>query len=212
MGILAMILDKLYETLLAGGWVLLPIFGVGALAFFIILLACETIGYDLFRTTLATPLAWFSASLSQQTHPPRSFWFHRGISYRLLDRLLNLRGYSREYISAAFEIELSRTFQRMERGLFFVGVLASVAPLLGLYGTVDGMVATFNTITLYGNSNPVLLADGISEALLTTQSGLLIAFPLILLKNLIDDRISYIQKQLQKTGFSAIALMKREFE
>jgi biopolymer transport protein ExbB/TolQ len=59
------------------------------------------------------------------------------------------------------------------------------------------MVATFNVITLYGNSNPVLMADGISEALITTQSGLLIAFPLTLLKQRLDDRVEMIKQQIE---------------
>jgi hypothetical protein len=61
-----------------------------------------------------------------------------------------------------------------------IAALAAMAPLLGLLGTVMGMVHTFETIARFGFGNPVLLADGISEALLTTQAGLLTAFPLIL--------------------------------
>ncbi|MDR2999875.1 MAG: MotA/TolQ/ExbB proton channel family protein [Fibromonadaceae bacterium] len=61
-----------------------------------------------------------------------------------------------------------------------IAALATVAPLLGLLGTVMGMVHTFNTIERFGFGNPALLADGISEALLTTQAGLLVAFPLLL--------------------------------
>lgn len=207
-----MVPDKLYETLLDGGWVLIPIFIVGALAFFILFNACETIGADLFRKSMDRQLTWFRKSLRETTALPKRFWLHQGISYRLLQRLLVLRGHNQAFISAAFEIELAKIFQSMERGLFFVGVLASVAPLLGLFGTVDGMVATFKTITLYGNSNPVLLADGISEALLTTQSGLLIAFPLLLAKNIIDDRITFIQKQLHKLGLAAVELLEKTDE
>ncbi|MDR3001926.1 MAG: MotA/TolQ/ExbB proton channel family protein [Fibromonadaceae bacterium] len=62
-------------------------------------------------------------------------------------------------------------------------IMAKIAPFLGLLGTVTGMVKTFEIITIYGNQNPVLMADGISEALITTQSGLVIAFPLLLLNN-----------------------------
>lgn len=61
-----------------------------------------------------------------------------------------------------------------------IAAIAAVAPLLGLLGTVMGMIHTFETIESFGFGNPVLLADGISEALLTTQAGLLTAFPLIL--------------------------------
>lgn len=61
-----------------------------------------------------------------------------------------------------------------------IATLAAVAPLLGLLGTITGMVHTFETIERFGFGNPMLLADGISEALLTTQAGLLVAFPLLL--------------------------------
>jgi len=207
-----MLFDKLYETVLAGGWVLIPICAVGAGAFFIMFLTCNTIGADLFRTTMDKQLDWFKQSLASPRPLPRQFWLHAGISYLFLQRLLTLRGKSRSFVSTSFELEMARVFRHMERGLFFIGVLAAAAPLMGLYGTVNGMVATFETITMYGNSNPVLLADGISEALITTQSGLLIAFPLLLLKNLLDDRISFIQKQLHKLGLSAISLLEKQHE
>jgi len=75
--------------------------------------------------------------------------------------------------------------------------MAAAAPLLGLLGTVTGMVSTFNVITLYGNQNPVLMADGISEALISTQSGLLVAFPLTLLKQRLDERIDTLRQNME---------------
>ncbi|MDR2581054.1 MAG: MotA/TolQ/ExbB proton channel family protein [Fibromonadaceae bacterium] len=60
-----------------------------------------------------------------------------------------------------------------------IAALAVVAPLLGILGTVMGMIHIFDTIERFGFGNPILLADGISEALLTTQAGLLVAFPLM---------------------------------
>jgi biopolymer transport protein ExbB/TolQ len=75
--------------------------------------------------------------------------------------------------------------------------MAAAAPLLGLLGTVTGMVSTFEVITLYGNQNPVLMADGISEALISTQSGLLIAFPLTLLKQRLDERIEILKQEME---------------
>ena len=74
------------------------------------------------------------------------------------------------------------------------GLSADVA--LAGYGTVTGMVATFDVITLYGNQNPVLMADGISEALISTQSGLLVAFPLTLLRQRLAERIEYLGQQI----------------
>jgi hypothetical protein len=76
----------------------------------------------------------------------------------------------------------------VHKALLMAGIMAKVAPLLGLLGTVTGMVQTFKVITIYGNQNPVLMADGISEALITTQSGLVIAFPLLLLNHRLAEK------------------------
>jgi hypothetical protein len=76
----------------------------------------------------------------------------------------------------------------VHKALHMSGIMAKVAPLLGLLGTVTGMVQTFKVITVYGNQNPMLMADGISEALITTQSGLIIAFPLLLLNHRLAEK------------------------
>ena len=69
---------------------------------------------------------------------------------------------------------------RLERSLSLLAAMAGVAPLLGLLGTVSGMIATFDTISSAGTGNPRLLSGGISEALITTQLGLMVAIPLLL--------------------------------
>ena len=66
------------------------------------------------------------------------------------------------------------------RGVSFLGIVASVAPLLGLLGTVTGMISTFSVITEHGTGDPRLFSGGISEALLTTQFGLMVAIPALL--------------------------------
>lgn len=99
----------------------------------------------------------------------------------------------REYM----QVRMIKTVRYMEQGNHIVSVMATAAPLLGLLGTVTGMVSTFDVITLYGNQNPVLMADGISEALISTQSGLLVAFPLTLLKQRLDERIELLRGQME---------------
>ncbi|MEE2690978.1 MAG: MotA/TolQ/ExbB proton channel family protein [Pseudomonadota bacterium] len=70
---------------------------------------------------------------------------------------------------------------KLESGLNFVKLIAAVAPLMGLLGTVSGMINTFQAITLYGTGDPQIMASGISEALVTTVIGLVSAIPLLLL-------------------------------
>ncbi len=69
-----------------------------------------------------------------------------------------------------------------------IKLFAAVAPLLGLLGTVTGMIATFQAISLFGTGDPKLMADGISQALVTTMLGLSVAIPLLFLHNLLASR------------------------
>jgi biopolymer transport protein ExbB len=93
---------------------------------------------------------------------------------------IEAHGRSEDEREAAMESALLTEAPRMERSLSLMSALASVAPLLGLLGTVSGMIATFNTIALAGTGNPRLLSGGISEALITTQLGLMVGIPLLL--------------------------------
>ncbi len=79
------------------------------------------------------------------------------------------------------QVEMAQgRLSRAKRGLSLLAVSASVAPLLGLLGTVTGMIRTFQQISLHGTGDPRLLAGGISEALVTTEAGLLVAIPAML--------------------------------
>ncbi|MFP4415681.1 MAG: MotA/TolQ/ExbB proton channel family protein [Fibrobacterota bacterium] len=86
----------------------------------------------------------------------------------------------REYLISAIP--------QIEKGFSTMSSWISVAPLLGLLGTVSGMIVTFRVITDYGLGNPNLTADGISVALITTQAGLTVAFPLMLFHNYLVNK------------------------
>ncbi|NOQ65474.1 MAG: hypothetical protein GQ582_13265 [Methyloprofundus sp.] len=83
---------------------------------------------------------------------------------------------------------ITREVPKLEQGLSMLKLLAAVAPLLGLLGTVTGMIATFQSISLSGTGDPKLMADGISQALVTTMLGLCVAIPLLFLHNLVSSR------------------------
>lgn len=83
---------------------------------------------------------------------------------------------------------ITREIPVLEKGLSMVKLLAAVAPLLGLLGTVTGMIATFQSISLFGTGDPKLMASGISQALVTTMLGLCVAIPLLFLHSLVSSR------------------------
>ncbi len=84
---------------------------------------------------------------------------------------------------------------QLNRHLGTIAVLATSAPLLGLAGTVNGIMGTFAVITAYGMGNPAMLSGGIAEALMVTEAGLVVAFPLLLLHNHLQNRADHIEAQ-----------------
>ncbi|MEL7399415.1 MAG: MotA/TolQ/ExbB proton channel family protein, partial [Pseudomonadota bacterium] len=75
----------------------------------------------------------------------------------------------------------------LERGHNFIKLLAAISPLLGLLGTVTGMILTFQAISLFGSGDPKLMASGISQALVTTVLGLVVAIPLLFGHSLVSS-------------------------
>ncbi len=82
-----------------------------------------------------------------------------------------------------------------------IGALAGIAPLLGLLGTVTGMIATFDILAVFGTGNAKAMAGGISEALITTQTGLLVAIPGLYMKGLLDRRARVLRQRIASVGY-----------
>ncbi len=93
----------------------------------------------------------------------------------------------------------------LDRGLNILKVLAAVAPLMGLLGTVVGMIVTFQTITMWGTGEPKLMAGGISQALVTTVQGLVAAIPLLLLHSVTSGRARSVQQVLEEQSAGLVA-------
>ncbi|MGQ9590485.1 MAG: MotA/TolQ/ExbB proton channel family protein [Planctomycetota bacterium] len=95
--------------------------------------------------------------------------------------------------------------------LGFLALCAAVAPLLGLFGTVTGMITTFKMVTLFGTSDPRFLAGGISEALITTETGLMIAIPSLLMRGVLGALAESALGKLEAGALSlVIELVKSE--
>ncbi len=100
--------------------------------------------------------------------------------WRVFAVYLEQPGRDIETLELKLDEAILREIPPLRRGLSSIGVLATVAPLLGLLGTVTGIIHTFQVITLQGTGDPKLLSGGISEALVTTEFGLIVAIPLLL--------------------------------
>ena len=93
---------------------------------------------------------------------------------------------------------IARETERLSRYINYIYALASIAPLLGLLGTVQGMISTFDAISIYGTGNPRALANGIAEALITTQSGLFVSIPGLFMAGFLRRRIFRISQRLEE--------------
>ena len=99
-----------------------------------------------------------------------------------------------------------RESEGLDRLIWLVKVVAVVSPLLGLLGTVTGMIQTFQAITLFGAGDPKMMAGGISEALVTTMLGLMVAAPLVLLHAFLSSTRRRILRVLNEHSAGLIAM------
>ena len=89
------------------------------------------------------------------------------------------------------------------RSLSLIAALAATAPMLGLFGTITGMINTFEAIMFFGTGNAKALASGISEALITTQSGLLVGIPALFVARLMQQKARQLNNRLDKIVMAA---------
>jgi len=97
------------------------------------------------------------------------------------------------------EIALSQ-IPSLERFMWLLGITAHVSPLLGLFGTVTGMITAFNVIASKGVGDPKMLAGGISQALITTAAGLAVAIPALIMYNYFNKKIDSIINEMEKAA------------
>lgn len=124
---------------------------------------------------------------------------------RILAAYENNRHKDLDALSLALDEAIMRETPALERFQGIIKVFAALAPLLGLLGTVVGMILTFQQLTLFGTGDPKLMAGGISQALMTTVLGLMAAIPLILLHSLLSSTSRGLVELLEEQSVGLIA-------
>ena len=127
----------------------------------------------------------------------------------LLINCLKYKKLSRENLESKIEEKAAEVHYSLERNLAMLGTIATISPLLGLLGTVVGMITAFTGLTETSGANPDLLAAGISQALITTAFGLLIAVPGLVLHKYFEHKIKYLMLSLQKEVSDFIDLINK---
>lgn len=123
---------------------------------------------------------------------------HGGPVSRVLKAALLRLPYGRSAVDAAFQEASLLEEQRLSRGLRPLATIAQIAPLLGLLGTVTGMIIAFSEISQQGTGNPAALADGIGQALVTTAAGLIVAIPTLIGQNYLSSKVDAILLEIDR--------------
>ena len=188
----------MFELVKSGGWLMIPIIicSIAVLAICIerlIALNPEKIAP---RDLLAQVWGWIQQNQLDATKI-RSLKLSSPLG-RILAAGLSNSNHGREVMKESIQEAASHVIHDMERYLNTLGTIAAVAPLLGLLGTVIGMIKVFTAIMMQGTGNAGVLAGGISEALITTAAGLSVAIPALIMHRYYSRKIDTVVVTLEQ--------------
>jgi biopolymer transport protein ExbB len=198
----------MFEMLRAGGWIMFP------------LAVCSLTGLAIIierfialrRQVVIDPtVLQLVSEYSETTSPEKAMALcrrARGPFARLVEEVI--RGRRLDHVQALEMMHATGRSQvgTLERGLTLLEIIANVSPLLGLLGTVLGMVAVFDAITTEGLGNPQVLSDGISKALVTTVAGLCVAIPALACHSWFSRRVDDLATEMQDRATGLVAKLQ----
>ena len=200
------------ELVKAGGWLMWPILACSVIAMAIVV---ERLWLYRKRRVLPANLVAQIWQLHQQNQlTPAHIATVRKSSPlgRILAAGLVNRNHPREFMKEAIEEEGRQVVHELERYLNTLGTIANISPLLGLLGTVIGMIKVFAAITSSGVGNPTVLAGGISEALITTAAGLSVAIPSLIFHRYLSGRVDRIVLSMEEQALKMVEVMHGQRE
>lgn len=200
--------DSFFEQIKKGGFVIWPLLGVGLLAAILALWKLITLSRVQVRADerIAAILDKVNAN-----DTPAAEALARKLPYPLSDLLHEAVVHAhvpREHLEEIMHEHVMNMLPKLEAHLGTLAVFGGVAPLLGLLGTVTGMIHTFQLVTLFGSGDAKLLSGGISEALITTEFGLAIAIPVLLAHAFLAKRANTIIGALEQTAITVVNDLK----
>ena len=128
-----------------------------------------------------------------------------GAFARIADELIQMRHLTHAQLLETMHAVGRTHVGRLERGLTLLEIIAGISPLIGLLGTVLGMVSVFDAISSEGLGNPEVLADGISKALVTTIAGLCVAIPALTFHGIYSKRVDDLAIEMQDRATAFLA-------
>ncbi|WP_297188340.1 MotA/TolQ/ExbB proton channel family protein [uncultured Porticoccus sp.] len=194
----------MYELIIAGGWLMLPI-----LLSSIVVIAIAFERYWTLRRSKVVP----PTLLGQVWHWMKQNQLSKENLHQLrsssplgtiLAAGISNSGHGREVMKDSIEEAANQVIHNLEKNLSPLGTVAAIAPLLGLLGTVIGMIKVFTAIMIEGTGNAGVLAGGISEALITTAAGLTVAIPALVFHRFFERRVDSLVVEMEDQAIKLV--------
>jgi biopolymer transport protein ExbB len=201
-----------YELIEAGGWLMIPILLCSIVALAIVVERFWSLQQKKVAPAnlVSQVWQWYKADHLDEEHID-ALSSSSPLGRVLAAGLVN-RHYPREIMKETIEDTGRQVVHQLERYLNTLGTIAAIAPLLGLLGTVVGMIKVFTAITEHGVGNPTILAGGISEALLTTAFGLSVAIPTLICFRYFRGKVDALVLKMEEEALKIVDVMHGERE
>lgn len=200
----------MFEMVKAGGWLMLPIILCSIAAFAICIERYLVLNQEKVAPSglLAQVWSWIRAN---QLNPARLKELRESSALgEILAAGLSNSRHGRDIMKESIEEAAAHVIHEMERYLNTLGTIAAITPLLGLLGTVVGMIKVFSEIMAQGTGNAGVLAGGISEALVTTASGLAVAIPALIMHRYYLRKIDTIVVAMEQETIKLVDALHTE--
>lgn len=202
----------MWELIKAGGWLMLPILVASTLALAISLERAWTLRSSRVAPPdlLARVWKWIKSNQLDAARV-KELRADSPLGEILAAGLLNSK-HGREIMKESIEEAASHVVHNMEKYLSLLGTIAMISPLLGLLGTVVGIIEAFMAVTSTGLNDPALLAGGISKALITTAGGLVVAIPAMVMHRWFGRHIATVTVEMEQQAIKLVDIIHGDRE
>ena len=202
----------MFEIIVAGGWLMVPIILCSIAALAITAERFWSLRQDKVTPKNLVAQVWHWRKNNQLTQERVLALRNSSPLGRVLAAGLLNMAHSREVMKESLEETGRQVVLELERYLNTLGTIASISPLLGLLGTVLGMIKVFTAITTQGVGNPGVLAGGISEALITTAAGLTVAIPSLMFYRYFRGKVDALVLKMEEEALKLVEVIHGERE
>jgi biopolymer transport protein ExbB len=196
-----------FELVTAGGWLMVPIIACSIIAFAIIAERLWTLRVKRVIPRQLVAQVWDQAKEKKLDVERLQDLRASSPLGRILAAGLMNRNATRDIMKEAIEDTGRHVVHELERYLNTLGTIAAISPLLGLLGTVIGMIQVFSTITTQGVGNPAALAGGISQALITTAAGMSVAIPALMAYRYFRGKVNMLVIRMEQQALRMVEVL-----